>query len=356
MVIEHREVGRITFSVLFITGLLVASVWILLPFLPAILWAATLVIATWPVLQGVQRRTGNRRSLAVAIMTLSLMLIIILPFWLAISTLIANIHVIGDLSQFLRTAQIPPLPDWVGQIPLIGTGIAQAWGKLVAAGTSGLLSHLTPYTATATRWVASAAGSLGGALVHLLLTTAIAAVLYSKGEEAAATVILFGRRLAGDRGERAIELAGQAVRSVALGVVVTALVQSLIGGIGLWMVGTPLAGLLAAVMFLLCLVQLGPALVLVPVVVWQYHTGDATWGTILLVLTILAGTIDQLIRPVLIRRGANLSLLLILPGVVGGLIAFGILGIFVGPTVLAVAQTLLLAWIREPAKVALRVA
>jgi predicted PurR-regulated permease PerM len=112
-------------------------------------------------------------------------------------------------------------------------------------------------------------------------------------------------------------------------------------------VGLSFAGLLTALMFVLCLIQLGPALVLVPAVIWMYYTTDMLWGTILLLFTLVAGTIDQFIRPILIRRGANLPLLLILSGVIGGLIAFGFLGIFIGPTVLAVTYTLLNAWIAE---------
>jgi predicted PurR-regulated permease PerM len=198
-----------------------------------------------------------------------------------------------------------------------------------------------------TQWVASAAGSLGNMFLQFLLTTVIAAVMYAGGEKAARTMLLFGRRLAGDRGEKAVFLAGQAIRSVALGVVVTALAQSLIGGIGLGLVGLPFAGLLTALMFVLCLIQVGPGIVLVPAVIWLYYSTDIVGGTVLLVFTVIAVTVDQFIRPILIRRGANLPLLLILGGVLGGLVAFGVLGIFIGPTVLAVAYTLLNAWIAE---------
>ena len=138
-----------------------------------------------------------------------------------------------------------------------------------------------------------------------------------------------------------------AIRSVALGVVVTAVAQTAVSGLGLLVVGMPFAGLLTAAIFILCLIQVGPGLVLVPVVVWMYYSGDAVWATVMLVFTIVAGTMDQFIRPVLIRRGADLPILLILAGVIGGLIAFGVLGIFIGPTVLAIAYTLLNAWMAD---------
>ena len=148
-------------------------------------------------------------------------------------------------------------------------------------------------------------------------------------------------------GDMAVRLAGQAVRSVALGVVVTAIAQSVVGGIGLAVAGVPFASMLTALIFVLCLIQLGPGLVMVPAVIWMYYSGDTLWATVLLVFTIVAATMDQFIRPVLIRRGADLPMMLILAGVIGGLIAFGILGIFIGPTVLAVAYTLLNAWLAE---------
>jgi predicted PurR-regulated permease PerM len=134
---------------------------------------------------------------------------------------------------------------------------------------------------------------------------------------------------------------------VALGVVVTALAQSLLAGVGLWVTGVPFAPVLTAVIFLLCLVQLGPALVMGPAVVWMYYSGDSFWATVLLAFTVVAAVMDNFIRPVLIRRGADLPLLLILAGVIGGLIAFGILGIFIGPTVLAIAYALLNAWMAD---------
>jgi len=160
-------------------------------------------------------------------------------------------------------------------------------------------------------------------------------------------MVMFGRRLAGDRGEAAIRLAGRAIRGVALGVVVTALVQAVLGGIGLAVAGVPLATLLTALMFLLCIAQVGPLLVLAPAVIWLYWSGDSLWGTVLLAISIVVVTLDNVLRPILIRKGADLPLLLVFAGVIGGLIAFGLVGIFVGPVVLAVTYTLLESWVRE---------
>ena len=160
----------------------------------------------------------------------------------------------------------------------------------------------------------------------------------------------FARRLGGDEGGRVVILAGQAVRAVALGVVVTALAQAALAGIGLAIAGVPFAAPLTVVMFLLSIAQLGPLPVLVPAVAWLYFQEATGWGTFLLVWSIVVGTMDNFLRPVLIRKGADLSLLLVFAGVLGGLMSFGLVGLFIGPVVLAVAQKLVAAWLAaEPA-------
>jgi predicted PurR-regulated permease PerM len=169
--------------------------------------------------------------------------------------------------------------------------------------------------------------------------------MYVNGERATQRLVRFGRRLAGPGGERTVFLAGQTIRGVALGVVVTALAQGVFGGIGLMIARVPFAGVLTAVMFLLSIAQIGVVPVLGSVVAWLYWSGASAWGTFMLIWTIVAATMDNFLRPILIRKGADLPLLLVFAGVVGGLLAFGLIGIFVGPVVLAVADTLLTAWI-----------
>ena len=162
----------------------------------------------------------------------------------------------------------------------------------------------------------------------------------------------FGTRLAGERGESVLRLAGQAIRGVALGVVVTAIVQSVLGGLGLLIAGVPFVPLLTAVMFILCIAQVGPFFVLAPSVIWVFYTGRIGFGIFLLVWTLVVGTLDNVLRPILIRRGADLPLLLVFAGVLGGLFAFGLIGIFVGPVILAVTYTLAENWASQPARTA----
>jgi predicted PurR-regulated permease PerM len=167
------------------------------------------------------------------------------------------------------------------------------------------------------------------------------------GEAATHNVITFVRRLAGERGESTVRLAAQAIRSVALGIIVTALAQSLLTAVGLAVAGIPNAGALGAVAFVLCVAQLGPGLILIPAIIWLYWSGHPGWGTALLIWSLPVLAMDNVIRPFLIRRGSRLPLLLIFIGVIGGLLAFGVIGLFIGPVVLAVTYTLAMAWAQE---------
>jgi predicted PurR-regulated permease PerM len=194
-------------------------------------------------------------------------------------------------------------------------------------------------------WFVGTLGSVGALFFHLLMTVVVAAVLYLLGDSAAERLRRFARRVAGDRGVNAVVLAGQSIRGIAMGVVLTAVGQSVLAGIGLAIAGVPFAGVLTVVALVLCIAQVGPILVLLPAILWLYGSGQAGWGTFLLVWTIPLVTLDNVIRPILIKKGADLPLLLIFAGVIGGLVSFGLIGIFVGPVVLAVANTLLDAWI-----------
>jgi predicted PurR-regulated permease PerM len=328
---------------------MVATFLVVQPFLAATVWATTLVIATWPLMLRTQRAIGGKRWLAVVIMTIGLLLIVLLPLSFAIVAIINRSDRIIALIVALPDFRMPPAPLWLYDIPMVGDVAARQWQSIADSGVSDTARQITPYAGTISQWFVNAAGSVGGLFIHLLLTIAIAAVLYASGERAMDWCVRFGQRLAGERGEEMVRLAGMAIRSVALGVVVTAVAQSLVAGIGLRLAGIPQAGVLSAVILLLCIAQLGPLLVMVPAAVWLFATG-ATWpGIVVVVFAVMAVILDNLLRPFLIKRGAKLPLLLILTGVIGGLLSFGLLGLFLGPVVLAVAYTLLQHWIYDKA-------
>lgn len=342
-----RDLTRITLAVLVIGLLIVACLWILQPFLAATVWATMIVVATWPMMLGVQARLGGRRWAAVTVMTLAMLLVLVVPLVLAVVTIVDHADQIVAWSKTIAAAGIPAPPGWVEQVPFVGEKIAREWRQLAAISSEDLVARATPYARESVRWFAAKAGGFGLMLLQFLLIVVVTAILYSTGEAAARGVRRFARRLADDRGESSVVLAGQAIRAVALGVVVTAVAQSTAAGIGLAVAGIPYAAVLTAIIFILCIAQLGPILVLAPAVGWLYWTGDPVWGTALLVWSVFVGLMDNFLRPFLIKRGADLPLLLIFVGVIGGLVSLGVIGLFVGPVILAVTYRLLESWIAD---------
>ena len=343
----RQDLARTTLGVICILLLIAGSLWVLLPFLAATVWATMLVVATWPLLTSLQARLANRRGLAVAVMTLGLLLLLVLPLWAAIDLIATHAGAVRGLAAKVAESGLPPPPEWVGKVPFVGRRLSATLASWAEGGPAGLEARLGPYVSVAAAWLFSRAGSLGGTLLQFLLVVILSAVMYSSGETAARGVRRFGWRVAGPRGEESVILAGKAIRSVALGVGVTAIVQTGLGGIGLAVAGVPFAAVLSAVMLMLCIAQLGPALVLFPAVAWMYWTGQNGWATFLLVWSVVVSLLDNVLRPLLIKKGADLPLLLIFAGVIGGLVGFGLIGIFVGPVVLAVTYTLLEAWIND---------
>jgi predicted PurR-regulated permease PerM len=348
MKVARPDLTRYTLGVLTIVALIIASLWTLRPFLGATIWAAMLVVATWPALLWLQAHLGNRRGLAVAVMVVILLLLFVLPLTLAITTIASHTDIFVDWAKSLTAQGLPALPDWVARLPYVGPKLVEAWDEVLASGASGVQAKVTPYARDIGAWLLTQAGVVGALTLQFLLTVIVAAVMYAGGEAAARKARMFGRKLSGERGEDAVVLASKAIRSVALGVGVTAIVQAVLGGLALGIAGVPFAALLTAVMFMLCIVQIGPLIVLLPATIWVFYNGSTGWGIFLLVCTIIVGGLDNVLRPMLIKRGADLPLLLIFAGVIGGLLGFGLVGIFVGPVMLAVSYTLLDAWIETP--------
>ena len=335
-------------------GLLIAgSLWILRPFLVAGLWATMLSVALWPLLLRAHAAFGGRRAPAVTLLTGALLLIVVLPLYLGVSALASNAEDLAGWVQSVRFWTLPQPPDWIAHIPLFGSHVAGQWHELADAGPQQLAARIGPHAREFARWLVHEMGGLGALVLQFLLTTIFVAILLARGERAARGLRTFARRLAGIQGERSAVLAAQAIRAVALGVVLTALVQSLLVGMGFAVVGVPFPVLLTALSFMLSVAQIGPLPLLIGVVIWVYADQGIVWGSVYLVWALFCATIDNVMRPVLIKRGADLPLLLIFAGVIGGLLAFGIIGLFIGPVVLAVGYMLLLDWMdesRDPAQ------
>jgi len=341
------ETGRTTLQVMVVAALICGSIYVLLPFIPAIIWAATITIATWPWLVGLQARFGGRRAPAVAVMTVGMLALLVVPLYLAISSIVGAAGRLSEMAATFGTLALPPPPPWVASIPLAGEQVSEAWQEVSAGGHEALVAAVNPYVGRAVQALAFRAGSFGATIVQFLITTVVTAIFFASGEAAAMSVRRFFRRLAGDGGEAAVLLAGKAVKAVALGVVVTAVVQTTLTALGLFGAGVPRAGLLAAVTLVLCIAQIGPALVLIPAVIWSFSTGRTAVSVVFLIWALATMMVDNILRPYLIKKGASLPLWLIFAGVIGGLLAFGVIGLFVGPVILAVAYTVLESWVAE---------
>lgn len=342
---QPRDVPQILLSVLFLSLMIVACLWIVRPFILGFAWAGTVVIVTWPVLIRLQRLLFGRRALAVLVMTLLLFLLFIIPIALLVNSMVdSGVPLIRSVSSGEMT-----LPDlnWLNSIPMVGERLYTGWHNLLDMGGTAIMAKIRPYIGTTTTWFVGQAAHIGRFMMHCALMLLFSALLYWQGEKVARGIRHFATRLAAKRGDAAVILAAQAIRAVALGVVVTALVQAVLGGIGLAISGVPYATILTVVMLFSCLIQLGPLPVLIPSIIWLYWSGDTTWGTVLLVISCVVGTIDNVLRPVLIRMGADLPMILILSGVIGGLVAFGMIGLFIGPVLLAVTWRLFDAWVKE---------
>jgi predicted PurR-regulated permease PerM len=346
----RRDLARITLGVTCLVGMIVGTLWIMSPFLGAIIWAITIVVATWPLMVKLESWMGGRRALSATVMTVVLLAIFVVPLAASVVVVVTNVDQIIAWIGTLTSMTVPPPPAWVDRIPLVGRTIAQQWAD-IAAKPSMIPNALAPHARAMVGWFVGLLGSIALLALELLLITGIAAYLYAQGEGAATFAGRFAHRLAGPRGERAVVLAGAAIRGIAMGVIVTALIQGLLAGIGLAVAGVPLASILTVACVFLAIAQIGVLPVLGPAVGWLYWKGDPTWGTVLLVWALVVMGMDNVLRPILIRRGADLPLPLIFAGVLGGIVGFGIVGIFIGPVVLGVTYTLLLDWVygEEPA-------
>lgn len=342
---SQSELIRRLLSVVVVVLLAGTSFWILAPFLPAFVWGATIAVATWPLLQGLQARFGGRRGPAATVMTLVMLLAFFGPLLIVVTSLLDHAGDVTSWGAELARTGLPPAPAWLHGVPLVGARLSAKWASLAAMSSDEFVAAATPWVARTTSWVLAKAGGLLMLTVQFILTAILTTILFLHGEKVATAAIALARKLAGDSGEELVVLAGRSVRGVALGVVVTALIQTVLSGIMLFATGVPGVGLLSGAVLVLCLAQLGPLLVLAASVGWLYWSGHSTAGTVLLVATLIITTLDNFLRPVLIKRGANLPLLLVFAGVIGGMLSFGVLGIFVGPVILAVTYTLLGAWV-----------
>ncbi|MFP3019282.1 MAG: AI-2E family transporter YdiK [Arsenophonus sp.] len=345
----HNDLPKFVFSIIAILLMIIACTWVLKPFILGFLWAGMVVIATWPLFKKIETKLWNKKWLASIIMTLLIVLVFVIPFAILIGSIIQNS---GPLIEWAKSpAEIRSSELlWLKNLPFIGNKLFFSWNTLIANSGNTLILKLQPYVGEATSWILEQAINAGRFIFHLVVMLLFSGCLYLKGETVILSIRHFAIRLAGTRGDVAILLAGQSIRAVALGVVITALIQAITCGIGLTLANIPYAAILTILIFTCCVAQLGPLLIMIPSIIWLFWSGNTSWGIILIIWSIIVATMDSILRPFLIKIGANLSMILILIGVIGGILSFGVIGLFIGPVVLAVSHNLLTTWVNEVSK------
>jgi predicted PurR-regulated permease PerM len=335
----ERTVGLVMLAVLAVGCLLV-----LRPFFTAVCFALILVIATWPAFDRLQALLGGRRALAALLMVTLATLVFVVPPALVASRMDYNVAGTIQLLRDLSERGVPPPPAWVAEIDVIGPEIHDRW-QVLAGGGPEVAERIQAVVVWVRQQLIDAGLNLGNAVVQLILAMLTAFFLYRDGVAVRRSLTAAGRRIAGDHAPRLLRVAAATINGVVYGVLGTALAQALLLLIGLWVTGIPAALLLGLLLFLLSLIPFGPLLIVVPAALWLYFSGEVGGAVFIIVWSIAAGIVtDNVLKPWLISRGSDLPLILILFGVVGGAVAFGFLGLFLGPTLLAVGYELIREW------------
>lgn len=322
-----------------------ACVAIVAPFLPALIWSTFIVVSLWSPLEKIAQWLGGRRKLVGVLLGVTIAALLIVPGVRVVDALVGSGPRLQAAFDQIVVGDLAAPPQWIADLPLIGAQIARAWGG-VFAGTVPIASELKTVVPAVLGWVAAGGLAIGSAALQFLLVAIACGITYANGEASAALARRFAERIGGANGLEALDIATRVIRAVSLGVVGTAFIQATLATLGFWVAGVPAAVLLGAITLVLCIAQLGPILIWVPACIWLYGTGAETAAIGLAVWSgLVVQTIDNFLRPLLISRSARLPLLVMLIGVLGGLVTVGLVGIFIGPTLLAVGHALLLRWL-----------
>lgn len=330
--------------VLLFVGLCIGVLAIVKPFTTAILFGAALATAAWPIRQMLIRR-GLRRGAAATLLLLLSLVLILLPM-LAMAPHLADQMVRGTERVQAYFASTPAQPAWIRNLPLVGRKLAAGWDRVVAV-KGNLRTLAEPYAADLEHMMIGAARALADSLLQLLLSLIIATMFWTNGEALVAILHDALRRLGGLIAEQALDVAAGAIRGVAYGVVGTALIQAVLLAIGLAVAGVPGAMMLGFIGLLLAISQIGgPLLSLIwgGAAWWLFMQDQQAWGVFMIVWGLAVSAVDEVVKPWLIGFGVEMPMSLTILGVFGGFIAFGFLGLFIGPTLIAIMFTLLQAW------------
>lgn len=327
-------------------ALALACLFVIAPFAAPLLWAAVIVVSLWRPLERATALFGGRRATVATLLGLALLALLVVPAIALTDAAVEALPRLLDMAHGIGALVLTDVPGWLERIPLVGEGLAERWRGLAgdAEQLAGALARLAPEIGG---WIARQTVAVGGTVVQLLLVAVATAVLYVHGPAGAVIAQRLAERIGGAEGRETLAVAVRAIRAVSAGVIGTSVVQALLAGIGFAVAGVPSALILAVAVLVLGIVQIGPLPVWLPVVLWMFATSERLLPAVLLTLWCagVVQTVDNILRPLLISRGARLPLLLMLVGGLGGLISMGLIGVFLGPTLLGVGYVLLRRWL-----------
>jgi predicted PurR-regulated permease PerM len=315
------------------------------PFISIFIWSAVLAVALHPIFEWISFRLGGRRGLAAALTTILSLLVIMGPAtWLALG-LVDSVRAISDrLDPSVLAVPSPPISikDW----PLIGEPIYQFW-DLASTNLSAAFAAIVPQLKPLGARLLRIGADTGLGILKFLIAVIVAGFLFSPAPALATAIKRFSRRLNPERGEELVDQAGATIRAVSRGVIGISVLQALLAGIGLMVAGVPQASLITFAVLILGIIQVGPSIVIIPLIIWSWMTLETTSALLFTAYMVPVNLLDNLLRPLVMGRGLKTPILVILIGVIGGTLAYGITGLFLGPIVLAVIWELIVEWIKE---------
>jgi predicted PurR-regulated permease PerM len=328
--------------------ILLLFVWcfyIVQPFIIPLVWSLIITVSIYPVYSRMVILLGGRQKLTAVLITLTLLLIIAAPCFVLVGTIANNIEeLVTKLSDDSFTIPLPS--EKVATWPVIGESLFKYW-TLASTNLLGTLQQIAPQLKTLGKWLLTSSFSLTVSILQLVLAIIISGILLVNAEGGRLLAIAMGKRFVGDRGEEFKSLSTDTIRGVATGILGVALIQSLLAGLGLVVAGIPSAGLLTLACFFLAVIQAGPTLIMLPVTIYVFSAHDTLFSLTFMIWAIFVGLIDNVLKPLLIGRGSRIPIVIIIIGVIGGMIFSGIIGLFVGPVVLALGYELFRAWVFE---------
>lgn len=328
--------------------LAIACILVVRPFLSATLWAVILALTTWPLFCRLRDLLGGRSTIAATIMTTGVILLLVVPLALGGIAVANSAEAWIELAKEALDRGVPPPPAWVATVPLAGEWLRDRW-MVAATDGAAFVRDLKPLAEPAKEWAIAGAKSLGEGVATLFLSALIVFFFWRDGDELSARAGRMAQRVAGERALQLAEVAKGTIRGTVYGILGTALAQAALAFVGFLVAGIPGAFLLGVGTFFLSVVPMGPPLIWAPAAFWLYEQGETGWAIALVVWGVaVISSVDNFLKPLLISRGSKLPFILVLLGVLGGVVAFGFVGIFLGPTLLAVAYRLLDEWTGSP--------